>query len=190
MATAIDLERRARNAWHPPADLLAAAQASPWRGDPQPSDPTQQPVGSGVQRLERYVRDRFPVVWRVYDRGPHPDEPHGPSMHYAGRAFDAMIHMAGSAPDPRGDEVANWLLAHARELGVQYLIWRGTQWSSATGRVSVYPGAEDHFDHVHVDMTEDGAAGRLPWPPRDGAGWGTVLVAGAAAAYWWLRRAK
>jgi hypothetical protein len=190
------LARRRAHAWEPPPDLLAAAQADTWHGDPQPADPAQRPIGAGVHRLERYVRAKWPaLVWVAYDRGPHPDEPHAASMHYAGRAFDAMVHpLAGGLPDRRGDEVANWLLARAKALGIQYLIWSGTQWSSATGRTSVYPGGEDHFNHVHVDMTEAGARGELAWPPAEdtGVGAGTLLAVGAVAvgAYWWLTRGK
>jgi len=191
MVTPAQLSFRRQYGWHPPADLLASAQANTWRGDPQPTDPAQRPIGAGVRRLERYVRTKFPLVWHVYDRGPSPDEPHDPSMHYAGRAFDAMIRTIGGLPDRRGDEVANWLLAHARELGIQYMIWSGTQWSSATGRTSVYPGSDDHVNHIHVDMTVPAALGHLPWPPREGGGGsGVMWVVAASAGAWYLWRKK
>lgn len=187
------LARRRRYGYEPPADLIAAAEANPWRGDPQPTDPTQQPTGPGVVRLAHYLQNRFPIIHTIYTRGPHPDEPHDPSMHYAGRAADLMIATVDGLPDRRGDAVADWLIAHAREQGIQYFIWSGTQWSSATGRTSVYPGPEDHFNHLHVDFTIAGAAGALRWPPSemggDGSDW--LLVGSAAlAAWWWYRRGK
>ena len=185
MATAIDLARRAQNAWHPPADLLAAAQAATWRGDPQPVVSEQQPIGPGVVALGRYVRARWPeLVYQTYARGRDMASGASPSMHHAGRAIDLMIHEVDGGPDRRGDAIADWLLANAREIGVQYFIWSGTQWSSATGRTSVYPGAESHDNHIHVDLTEAGAAGTTPWF-RGGSMSAVALAIGAAAGVWW-----
>jgi hypothetical protein len=185
-------ERRRREAemWHAPAALLAAAQASPWAGDALEPGDAQRPIGRGTRALGRELRELFPdVVRSVGYAGPELDADHPFSMHHAGRALDAMIPTVDGRPDPRGDAVAAWLLEHARELGVQYLIWRGTQWSSRTGRTSLYGGRRDHWDHVHVDLTNAGAAvaAPAPAPPRDGSSGATLLAValGGWALYRW-----
>lgn len=185
-------QRRIDSGWYPPSYLIAATEADRWRGDPMPTNLlAQQPVGAGVTRLGRVIRERFPVVYSVGARSGYAIEPGNASTHHAGRAADLMIRTIDGRPDPRGDEVANWLLANSKALGVQYMIWRGTEWSSSTGKTRVYPGTEDHFDHIHVDMNLAGARGALVDPAtiRSGAGV-LLLVAGGAAAWWWLKKRK
>lgn len=158
-------QRRRQNAWTPPAALLDAARADRWRGDPQPRLAAQAPVGPGVVWLGRKMRERYPnLITQTYARGRAiPPGQMSSSMHHAGRAIDLMVAEVGGRPDRRADEIANWLLAHAKAIGLQYMIWSGTQWSSATGNASVYPGREDHFNHLHLDFSIRGAEARLPW---------------------------
>lgn len=64
--------------------------------------------------------------------------------------------------DPRGNEVADWLVQNAAELGVQLVIWDGTIWSVArtpTGSHRPYTGPSPHRDHLHVELNESGSAG-------------------------------
>jgi hypothetical protein len=180
--------RRERNAWRPPAALLEAAQAATWRGDPAGEGDHQLPVGQGTTDLGRELRRLFPVVWSVGTRSGYPVSS-GFSMHHAGRALDLMVRpLADGTPDPRGDEVADYLLEHARTLGVQFLIWRGTDWASSTGRTALYTGRRDHFDHIHVDLTRAASRVVAPVPRNDDSSGGELLL--LLAALWGLSRLK
>lgn len=192
MASTAVVARRQRFAWTPDPGALAQAQAATWHGDPQGDITEQQPIGTGVVEFGRYVRANFPLVYQTYARGRDMASVANPSMHHAGRAIDLMMHEVGGGPNRDGDALANWILANARDLGVQYMIWSGVQWSSATGRTSIYPGTEDHTNHIHVDFSVAGAAGQTPWFHRAEGGGSVVGVlaaaAAAAAALWWLRK--
>lgn len=101
------------------------------------------------------------------------------SDHPAGRAVDVMIDdytTAGAIA--HGDRVAQWIVEHAAELGVTYVIWRDRIWSetrAAEGwRSYSHPtGRTDdsalHRDHVHVSVHGTrgiglAAAGGIAWP--------------------------
>ncbi|MEI7447948.1 MAG: hypothetical protein WCK28_23875, partial [Burkholderiales bacterium] len=84
-------------------------------------------------------------------------------LHEDGRGADVMI-AAPATPqgDATGDALAALLISHADRLGVQLVIWRGTEW--AASRVGAawedYTGAEFHRDHVHVELSPEVAT----WP--------------------------
>lgn len=59
-----------------------------------------------------------------------------------------------------GDPIADWLLLHAAELGVQLVIWNRTIWRAGVGTVRPCGGPNPHTDHVHVEV-RIGAAGTL-----------------------------
>lgn len=160
--TAAERARRAAELWQPSPALLAFARAHTFRGDAMVRGDAPQPVGAGTRELAAAIRERFPFVWSTgMASGYRLDQGAAWSTHHEGRAIDAMVRELGGRPDPRGDELAAWLVQNASDLGVQYLIWRGTQWSARTGNVSPYEGAADHWDHVHVDLTR-AAARTLP----------------------------
>lgn len=157
-------DRRRRLAWTLPASIAAAVQADTWRGDPQPQVTRQQPIGPGTVWLGRQMRLAQPaLITTTFARGRTLAPGRPSSMHHTGRAIDLMVAEVAGGPNRAADAIANWLVAHSKEIGLQYLIWSGTQWSSATGRQSVYPGTEDHFNHLHLDLSVAGAAARLPW---------------------------
>jgi hypothetical protein len=60
----------------------------------------------------------------------------------------------------RGTLLANWLVRHARELGVQQVLWRNTAWSSDSRGRSAWSAltGHPHEDHVHVELTPSTAA--------------------------------
>lgn len=68
--------------------------------------------------------------------------------HGSGNAIDAMI-------DPvNGDALADWLVAHAGELPIKYIIWeqriwQGNGWEGMDDRGSP---TQNHYDHVHVSV--------------------------------------
>ncbi len=69
--------------------------------------------------------------------------------HGTGRALDCMIST------DVGDLLADWILAHAAEFNVTYVIWKqrirypGGDWQMMEDRGSV---TQNHMDHVHVSF--------------------------------------
>ncbi|MEZ4471955.1 MAG: hypothetical protein R3F60_14410 [bacterium] len=89
------------------------------------------------------------------------------SVHSIGRAIDLMIPtVGGDADNTAGDEVANWLVEHAGDIGVQIIVWDRASWngSRAPGsRLRPYGGPIPHIDHIHVELNLDGANRRTPF---------------------------
>jgi len=88
------------------------------------------------------------------------------SVHGTGRALDVYVPLSGGdADNDLGDPIAHWLIEHATELGVQLIIWDRTKWNiSYSGRKDrAYGGSHPHHDHLHIELTSDGAEGRTPW---------------------------
>lgn len=81
------------------------------------------------------------------------------SVHGTGRAIDVFIpEIAGQADNLRGDLVANWLVYHAEELGVQLVIWDRSQWIGVgADKHDSYGGPVPHSDHLHVELTLEAA---------------------------------
>lgn len=112
-----------------------------------------------VRALGSALMDRFPVILQAqgYNCRPNSALPSRMSVHGTGRAIDLMMPRG----DTRGDEIGDWLIEHAAELGIQLVIWRGTIWSVARnplGEFRAYTGPSSHEDHLHVELNEDGAA--------------------------------
>jgi len=86
------------------------------------------------------------------------------SAHYDGRAIDVFFRPANEDNSVRGWSVAQYLVANARRLDVDHVIFDGRIWSSGSKsedgwRAYVVPqGAHgdravlEHRDHVHVDV--------------------------------------
>ena len=97
--------------------------------------------------VHRAVCARFPQVTAFGGlRG-------GGGFHATGQAVDCMISATGV-----GWELANWVRAHAQQLGVSEVIYSrkiwtvqrsGEGWRSMSDRGS--PTA-NHYDHVHVSV--------------------------------------
>lgn len=89
------------------------------------------------------------------------------SVHSIGRAIDLMIPtIAGDADNTAGDAVANWLVENAQRIGVQLVVWDRTGWngSRAPGtKVRPYTGPIPHVDHIHMELSVDGANRRTPF---------------------------
>jgi uncharacterized protein (TIGR03382 family) len=86
------------------------------------------------------------------------------SVHSVGRALDIMIPPVGDdgsvsssdADNDLGDPIAAWLIEHAEEVGVQYIVWDQQQWSGRKDpgqKLSPYGGSNPHIDHIHVELT-------------------------------------
>jgi hypothetical protein len=76
--------------------------------------------------------------------------------------------MVSQLPDAQriavGNSMANWLVQHAEELGIQEITWNGWHWGYSNKwhwRPSTvkYPGNKpDHWNHVHVGLNRTAAA--------------------------------
>jgi cysteine-rich repeat protein len=105
------------------------------------------------------------------------------SLHAEGRAIDFMIRtdagQYGGANNAVGDPIADWLIENAEAIGIQSIIWDRTIWrSSYWPRDHCVDISNPHWDHLHIELTWDGAMGDTPWfngggvSPLPGAGGG------------------
>ena len=102
-------------------------------------------------------------------------------IHAVGRATDLFIR-GGSyddlgqrdqkldRPNINGDMVANWLVLTAAATGVEFVIWRGSNFnigrmlrSGSSSREDRSPDRSPHNDHIHIDISPDGAHERTEW---------------------------
>jgi hypothetical protein len=91
------------------------------------------------------IRDNFPQVTSFGGYRP------GDMDHGTGNAVDAMVSSRAT-----GDAVASYVMAHAAELNVKYIIWYQRIWypSSGTWKYMEDRGSitANHMDHVHVSV--------------------------------------
>lgn len=89
------------------------------------------------------------------------------SVHGTGRALDVFIPLdRGQADNDKGDPVANWLVQNAQHIGIQLIIWDRTIWTAnraAGTKDRSYGGEHPHHDHLHIELTPDGANRRTPF---------------------------
>ena len=86
------------------------------------------------------------------------------SVHGTGRALDVFIPKAGNTADnAHGDKVANWLVVHAQQIGVQLIIWDRSIWRANGTNAGAYGGPHPHDDHIHVELTNEAAANTALW---------------------------
>jgi hypothetical protein len=82
------------------------------------------------------------------------------STHYDGRAIDIFFRPVTKENRREGWLLAHWLVAHAGDLDIQYVIFDDRFWSvhSPRGQWHSYDAPEPrneilrHLDHVHVDV--------------------------------------
>ena len=89
------------------------------------------------------------------------------SVHATGRALDLHIPLhEGDADNDLGDPVGNWLIEHAEEIGIQYIIWDRWTWGAhrrAGEKERAYGGAHPHDDHLHIELSTVAAELGTPW---------------------------
>lgn len=163
--------------WAPPGEVVALAdgynirnvQAGPWVGTD----------GCGGSLLEgsRVLREWITAYWpQVKSVGGYSCRriagTNTMSVHGTGRALDIMLPIdstqpyEASADNELGDPLANWLLEHADELGIQLIIWDRKIWSSGRSpgeRLYNYGGVHPHHDHIHMELNPEAAALGTPW---------------------------
>lgn len=114
----------------------------------------------------------------------------GMSMHGTGRALDLFVPLdGGQADNDLGDPIAAWLIANAESIGIQLIIWDRSIWStSRSTRHRSYGGAHPHHDHLHIELTAEGAAKRTAFfnggAPAPGAndGGGAPRLSGCSSS--------
>ncbi len=146
------VEHRGRLVWLV-SDELAKHRPAPPTGVAAPVTGAPCPDGSSVEsglttnaiKVYRAVCAAFPSVTGWGGRS-------GSGDHGAGLALDIMT--SGST----GDAIAEFVRAHAGELGVSYVIWSQRIWTVERGsegwRYMSDRGSTtaNHYDHVHVSV--------------------------------------
>jgi hypothetical protein len=100
------------------------------------------------------------------------------SVHAIGRAIDLMVPMAGrDADNTLGDQVANWLVENAESIGIQRVIWDKAFWNGQRGFGPLASTSLPHTDHIHVELSVDGANKRTPFFTSGASGGGTTCPA-------------
>ena len=131
--------------------------------------PQQQLTATGLTPRAERVRAAMTEVFGEQSLGGFAPggvgQGHGEeSTHYDGRAVDVFFRPVTEENRREGWLLAHWLVAHAEDLDVQYVIFDDRFWSahSSRGRWRDYdapePGNEilRHLDHVHVDVLRGG----------------------------------
>ncbi|MFD8248120.1 peptidoglycan DD-metalloendopeptidase family protein [Nocardia sp. NPDC059691] len=152
----------------------AAAAAEPGAELPPLPASVEAHLQVDAVRVARAVAVTFPQIttiggWRESD--PYPDHP-------SGRAIDVMIpDYATGEGNALGDSIADYVMAHAADFHVEYIIWRQVYRSpDGTANLMDDRGGDtaNHFDHVHISVTgggyPDGSAITGPTQSPGGAG--------------------
>ncbi|MFF0989654.1 hypothetical protein [Kocuria nitroreducens] len=150
----------------PPGDAGASLAC---RGTAAGDLPEQQLTGTGLTPRAEQLRRAMTEVFGEQSLGGFApggvDQGHGAeSTHYDGRAVDVFFRPVTEENRREGWLLAHWLVAHAEDLDVQYVIFDDRFWSahSPRGQWRDYdapdPGNEilRHLDHVHVDVLRGG----------------------------------
>ena len=111
-------------------------------------------LSSNAEGIRRLVLERWPSLTSFSGYRA------GAGDHGTGHALDVMIPAWATASGrAQGQAVADYVQAHASELGVTYVIWRQHIWSVARAdegwRLMVDRGSatQNHDDHVHVSVS-------------------------------------
>ncbi len=164
---------QASGAWSPSASTLAAGDAQFVARDAAGNSCTSG-MTDGALALKGYLLNHFghlPEIQGFACRVVAGSS--SLSVHSVGRALDIMIPPVGEdgsvsgsdADNELGDPIAAWLIEHAEEVGVQYIVWDQKQWSGRQNpgqKLSSYGGSNPHVDHIHVELTI--AASQLQTP--------------------------
>lgn len=177
--------------WEPDAQTIAASDAIRSRhydgGGPWSPENCRAQLEPHAARLRQLIRREFPRVhistetgrctpWQRHDSQGRPLGEPVNNLHSVGRALDCMVdEISGST----GAALANWLVQHADEYGIQLVIWDDVQWQptdrpsrrftpygSAEARASHSNNTSQHRDHVHVEVTINPAAALLDADPE------------------------
>ena len=165
--------------WNPPDGVRTAAAAQrvdvvdPPNVSPLGSCPDNNPFSvcshpactrahPGTAELDAYIRNRWDFVrpYGTYVCRRNSNNLSELSVHAVGRAIDAGITLTGDrdADNTLGDAVANWLVANAEYIGIQRVGWDGMWWNGERGFLPMH--GDPHKNHLHIELSVDGAARR------------------------------
>jgi hypothetical protein len=160
--------------WRLPGDVRAVGAGVRLQYDAAPAwNGTQGCSGrlqNGSRTLGEHLRMKFPAVRSIggYACRRNTANTSRMSVHGTGRALDIFIPTRGRAADAAaGDPVANWLVTHASQMGIQLIIWNRSVWRANGSNESAYSGPHPHHDHLHVELTE-ASARAISIPTDDG----------------------
>lgn len=150
----------------PPED---AGPSLTCRGTATENLPEQEMTASGLTPRAEQVRSAMREVFGEQPLGGFAPggigSGHGEdSTHYDGRAIDIFFRPVSEENRRAGWRLAHWLIAHAGDLHIQYVIFDDRIWSahSFRGQWRDYQAPEPaneilrHLDHVHVDVLGGG----------------------------------
>jgi len=139
------------------------------RGSAAGDLPVQELTVSGLTPRAERVREALAGVFGDQSLGGFAPggvgQGHGAeSTHYDGRAVDVFFRPVTEENRRAGWLVAHWLVAHAEDLDIQYVIFDDRFWSDHGTRAQWgdYDAPEPaneilrHLDHVHVDVHRGG----------------------------------
>lgn len=111
-----------------------------------------------MRKLKTWLESNYPQISRTggYSCRHIVGDRRYTSVHATGRALDIHIRRyRRKADNDKGDPIANYLLSHAQELGIQTIIWDQSIWTSsrAVQGVRYYSGKNRHTDHLHIEIT-------------------------------------
>lgn len=144
--------------WTPPEHVRAAglaARVTNTQGSVvQAGEAPQKPIPAATNAFRLWVLSHFAgftsggmarQASRRHTAGQRRD------VHEEGRAVDFMVAAHGS---PEGTALANWLVLHAEQLGLQIIIWDRTIWCAEGAPIwHPYTGSSAHTDHVHTELS-------------------------------------
>lgn len=74
------------------------------------------------------------------------------SIHGLGRALDVMINGTNPEGLAKGNEIRNWVINNATQLGIQRVIWNRHIWTANKDGWRDYTGPNPHTDHLHIEI--------------------------------------
>lgn len=129
-----------------------------------------------TQQVAKEILARWNIHWMWIN---------GPTGHHAqGRAIDFMTLTAnqGALRTAMGNEIAAYLRANHKRLGIEYIIWRQRIWNATRSDDANRKGwsqwrrmadrgnpTANHMDHPHVSLRNSPPAYRPPQPRGGGA---------------------
>ncbi len=152
--------------WIPPADALALGneQYLPYSGAPTSCSGS---LRAGTREFGDFLKREFvgATSYGGYACRPNTANTSQYSVHASGRAIDLFVPLAGGEADnDLGDPIANYLISHAQEIGIEFIVWDRTSWGAhrAAPKHRAYTGPHPHHDHLHIELspTASNATGR------------------------------
>lgn len=140
--------------------------------------PSKEKLLKDADRLAKAVNDEFPEIevmggWRAV--GGAADD------HVEGRAIDFMMTEQGDyeKKGQLGDEVNDWIWAHADEFNLDYTIWEQRLYQEPENTSNPKPAyvmddrgsiTENHYDHVHASVLKPGQTRNNPGHEGESSG--------------------